>query len=92
MKNKSIIILTTLAIACLAGCVQVSGTRKPDGTLQVSTHRFFWSSEGINFSTTSASNGNFSTTLSVQKSSTDAAALGAVAAGVAQGLAGAVKP
>ena len=86
---KKLIILIPLI---LSGCVQVSGTRKPDGTLSINTHRFFWASEGISFTTSSGSNGNFITSLSVQKSSVDAAAIGAVAQGVAQGLASGVKP
>jgi hypothetical protein len=80
-----------LLVALLfCGCVQVSGTRKSDGTLSINTHRFFWQSEGINF--TLKDTNNLSVTLSVQKSSVDSTALGAVAQGVAQGLAAGAKP
>ena len=82
MKN----IIAILALLALTGCVQVSGTRAPDGTLTVNTHRFFWASEGIAFTLTEATNKTLSATLSVQKSSVDAAALQAVAQGVAAGM------
>lgn len=85
---KTIISLLFLIVLC--GCVQVSGTRKPDGTLAINTHRFFWASEGINF--TLKDTNNLAVTLSVQKSSVDSTALAAVAQGVAQGLAAGIKP
>lgn len=81
-------ILFVILIA--AGCVQVSGTRKPDGTLAINTHRFLWASEGINF--TLKDTNNLSVTLTVQKSSVDSTALAAVAQGVATGLANSAKP
>ena len=84
--------LVILPLLLLAGCVQVSGHRSPDGALTISTHRLLWSSEGITFTTSSAADGKFVTTLTVQKSNPDAQAIGAVAEGVAKGLAASVKP
>ena len=95
MNTKITILLSAFAlgsIIALAGCVQVTGTRKPDGTLNIATHRFLWASEGITFQTSENSNGVFSTTLAVQKSNADAQALGAIAEGVAKGVASGVKP
>jgi hypothetical protein len=63
----------------LTGCVQVTGTRSADGALSINTHRFFWASEGISFTLANSTNGVMSTTLTVQKSSVDAAAITAMA-------------
>ena len=84
-------IILSLALLALCGCANVTGSRvAPDGSkLQITSTRFFWSSEGIQF--TLADTNGFRTTLSVQRSSVDAAAIQAVAAGVVQGMAQSMK-
>jgi hypothetical protein len=79
--------LAVLAAAGGSGCSSINGSRElADGSrLRISANRFFWSSEGVETSVTETNGLKF--TLSVQKSSVDAAAIGAVASGVAQGLA-----
>jgi hypothetical protein len=72
------------ALFALPGCSAISGTRKPDGTLTITSHRLLWASEAIDFSV--ADTNAFKTTLKVQKSNADAQALGAIAEGVAKGL------
>jgi hypothetical protein len=89
MKIK-LTLVSLIFCSLLTGCVQISGTRTKDGALSINTHRFFWASEGINF--TVADTNGFSTTLSVSKSSVDSVAIGAVAQGVAAGLVKGVKP
>lgn len=90
MKKLSLIVGAAFVLT-LSGCVQVSGTKTADGSLKVSTHRFFWASEGIDFSVKDEK--GFSTGLKVSKSTVDAAAISAVAEGFAKGVvAGATKP
>lgn len=67
-----------------AGCSAISGTRKPDGTLTITSHRLLWSSEAIDFSV--ADTNQFKAGLKVKKSNVDAEALSAIAEGVAKGL------
>lgn len=83
MKRFAFIVIVCL---CCAGCVQVSGTRSPDGTLTVNTHRFLWASQGIAFTLNEGTNGSLSTTLSVNNSSVDDAALQAIVQGVVTGV------
>lgn len=88
MKRIRVAILSLGLVA--VGCVSINGTRTaPDGSvLTIKTTRFAWASEGINF-TLQDTNG-FKTTLAVQKSTVDSAAIGAVAKGVAEGMAAGV--
>lgn len=90
MKLKLLIGL--VVIVTMAGCSSTRGRRttKDGSVLTVSNHRFFWASEGVDF-TVRDTNG-FSASLSIQKSNPDAQAIGAVAEGVAKGLAAGVKP
>ena len=83
--------LLLIPLLFLTGCVQVSGTRSPDGTITISTHRFLWTSEGIAFTLDEGTNGSLSTTLTVNKSSTDDAALAAVVQGAVQGAIAGMK-
>lgn len=71
----------------LAGCCMTEGSRQaPDGSLlKIHNVRFFWASEGVNF-TLRDTNG-VAVSLALQRSTVDAAALSAVAEGVAKGLA-----
>lgn len=78
---KKYIIIALASLAC-AGCVQVSGTRTADGTITISTHRFFWASEGIDFATSVKTNGLLTANLKVSKSSTDTASIAAVFTGM----------
>jgi hypothetical protein len=80
MKNT---IALLLLISC-CGCVQVSGTRKTaDGSsLTISTTRFLWSSEGIDFSTSVSTNAILDAKLKVAKSSTDATSIKEVFTGL----------
>ena len=73
-----------MVVIILTGCVQVSGSRKPDGTLSITSHRFFWASQGINF-TVGDTNG-LKVLLQVNTSTVDSAALQAIAQGVAAGV------
>jgi hypothetical protein len=60
----------------LCGCSTIVGTRTKDGDLTLTSHRFLWASEGISFSL-SDTNG-LTTSLKVQKSSSDATSIDAV--------------
>ncbi len=75
-----------LGLFVLSGCAYVTGTRQaPDGSvLRISSVRWLWQSEGVNF-TLSDTNG-VRVGLSLAKSNPDAAAIGAAAEGVARGL------
>lgn len=86
-----LLLLLPLALV-LAGCSTVSGERQlPDGSiLKVRTHRFLWSSEGIE-ATTKDQQG-FEFTLRVLKSNPNVEAMKAIAEGAAQGAAKGVKP
>lgn len=90
MQTK-LTLLTALLMAAvlITGCCATSYTLKQPGgqEITVKNNRFFWATDSysVNFSTNGAS-------ISVNKSSTDSAAIGAVAEGVAKGLASAVKP
>lgn len=75
------LLITTLYVS---GCSMVSGHRKPDGTIVVTSWRFLWKSEAIVFSLASPT--NFSAQLSIGKSVTDAQAVGAVTEGVVRAL------
>lgn len=76
-----------LLIPLVAGCAYITGTRTaPDGSrLSITSSRLLWSSEGVKSSVTDSNGLSF--TLEVQKSNPDAQAIGAVAEGVAKGLA-----
>lgn len=92
-KRVTVELLAVMAIAAGAtGCSSVYGTRTlPDGSqLKISSHRAFWASEGIKASTKDKAGFEFS--LEVQKSNPDAQAIGAVAKGVAEGIAAGAKP
>lgn len=84
-------IVGLLAIALLTGCSFTKGTRttRNGDILTVQNQRFFWSSQGINF-TVRDTNG-FSASLSIEKSNPDAQALEATARGAAQGAASSLK-
>lgn len=72
MKRRAALVF----LLVLCGCSMVSGTRRPDGTLTVTSWRALWKSESIAFSVTDS---NLTATLTVGKSTTDAQALAAVA-------------
>lgn len=72
----------------LPGCAMVSGKRQPDGTLTVTSWRLFWKSERIEFATSGT---NWSVSLRVGSSITDAQSVKAVAEGAAQGAVKGVK-
>lgn len=86
-----LLIIASLALVA-TGCSSISGTRTlPDGTqLTVRSMRFFWASEMISAGTEDTN--GFKFTLTVGKSKSDADAIGAVARGVAEGLAKGVSP
>lgn len=90
MKIKLLIGL--VAIAALTGCSVTKGIRvaKDGSTLAVTNRRLLWNSEGVDF-TVKDTNG-FAVSLSIQKSNPDAQAIGAVAEGVAKGLAKGAMP
>lgn len=73
----------------LTGCnTTVFTMTKPDGTkVSISNGRLLWTSDS--YSATLTTNG---ASLSANKSSTDSTAMAAVAQGVIQGMAAAVKP
>lgn len=73
-----------LLLPLLAGCAHISGERTPDGTLKLTTTRFLWSSQNVQFSLTDGT--NMVVTLKASKSNSDSEALGAIAEGVARGL------
>lgn len=68
----------------LCGCAHIAGERKPDGTLTLTTTRFLWSSQNVEFSVSDGT--NLVVTLKAKKSQTDAEALSAIAEGVARGM------
>lgn len=76
----------------LVGCSFTQGTRTaPDGSkLTVRNTRFLWASEGVTFGVTDTN--GFRVDLSIRKSRPDIEAIGAVAEGVAKGMAQGVKP
>lgn len=73
----------------LTGCSMVSGTRRADGTLMVTSWRLLWKSEAIRFSVVST---NFSSTLEIGSSTTDAAAVESVVKGAVEGAMKGVVP
>lgn len=89
MKTKLSLLALCLA---LTGCSSITGSRVlPDGTkLTVHSWRFFWSSEAISAGTEDTN--GFKFTLTVGKSNADAQTLGAVAKGVAEGMAKGAMP
>lgn len=90
----AVLLLLGLGLAGLlaSGCSSTSGVRVlPDGSkLAISNLRLLWASEGIKATTKDLQGFEFS--LEVNKSNPDAQALGAVAEGVAKGIATAAKP
>ena len=89
MKRIALLLGLTLLVA---GCSSITGTRTlPDGTtLTVKSHRWFWSSEAITATTKDTT--GFIFELNIGKSTTDATTLGAVAKGVAEGMAKGAMP
>ena len=84
MFVRGIIPLTLIPLTMLfAGCSMVSGTRKTDGTLVVTSWRMLWKSEAISFT---AGDTNFSATLRIGKSTTDAEATAAVTQAIVTGV------
>lgn len=83
MFVRGIIPLTIIPLTLLCGCSMVSGTRHTDGRLVVTSWRLLWKSEAIRFS---AGDTNFSATLSIGKSATDAEATAAVTQAVVTGI------
>jgi hypothetical protein len=84
--KKSLLLL--LPVALFAGCCATNfSATKPDGTkVAVSNYRLIWSTEAYNCNISSNS-----ASLTANKSSTDSAAIAAVAQGVVQGMAAAAK-
>jgi len=79
-------LLSFIALAALCGgCAVTSGTRTlPDGsTLTIRSSRFLWISEGVKVRTQDQNGFEFS--LEMQKTSPDAATMGAIAEGAARG-------
>lgn len=75
-----------LCLLCLfvaTGCSVTRGTRQPDGTLVVTNYRLLWKSEAVSFTTNST---NFNARLTLGKSTSDDAAVGAVVEGVTTGI------
>lgn len=68
----------------LSGCAHIAGERSPDGTLKLTTTRFLWSSQNVQFSLSDGT--NIVVTLRSSKSNSDSEALGAIAEGMARGL------
>lgn len=64
----------------IPGCCSVEGTRSADGSLSIRSTRVFWASEGIDFSLTDTN--RITTSLKVQKSSTDSTAIANVFTGL----------
>lgn len=77
--KKVLAVMAGLVFGC-CGCSTIVGTRAADGALTITSHRFFWTSEGIEFSL--ADTNRLVTTLKVQKSSTDSTAVAAVFSGL----------
>jgi hypothetical protein len=83
---------TLFALLCV-GCSMVSGTRKPDGELVVTSWRMLWKSEAVDFSITEIQpsplaprpSTPFTARLVIGKSSSDDAAVGAVTEGAVKG-------
>lgn len=71
------------SVANLSGCSVVTGKRAPDGTITVSSYRCLWRSEAVRVQTSYA---DFALGLSVGRTETDSAAVGAVSAGAVKGL------
>ena len=65
-----------ICVTLLTGCVKVSGTKTANGDLKISSHRFVWASEGIDFSV--KDDKGFTTSLKVAKSKPDSDVTGVV--------------
>lgn len=78
--------LLLVGLLCCCGCSMISGTRKPDGTMRITSWRALWKSELITFryieippgASWSSTNG-WDVEITIGKSSTDKEALAAVA-------------
>lgn len=66
------LIILCVSVAFFTGCAMVSGERKADGALIVTSWRLLWKSEAINFSVTDS---NLTARLAVGNSTTDDQAL-----------------
>lgn len=77
------LILSVLVLVSF-GCAHISGERAPDGTLKISTTRFLWSSQRVEFNVRDGT--NLVVTLRVNKSNSDNEALAAIAEGAARGI------
>jgi hypothetical protein len=75
MLNKLITCAALIGLLAVSGCCSIKGERVLDdgSVLKISNTRFFWSSEGIDFSVTDLQ--GFTTSLKVSKSSVDSTAL-----------------
>lgn len=84
MNTKLLCLL--LAVLSCGGCANVSGSRTaPDGSvLKITTWRFFWASQNINFSITDTN--RLTVTLKVSKSNVDTDAIAAAAEGAVKGM------
>lgn len=82
VKGMKLIPLTIIPLTLL-GCSVTRGVRSPDGSLTVTNYRALWTTEAVDFSTTS---GDFTARLKIGKSATDDAAVAAVVSGVVKGL------
>lgn len=83
---KPVLPILAIAVSLLAGCAHITGARRaPDGSvLAISSTRFLWDSEGVNFTLTDTN--GISVGLGVTKSNPDADAIKAIADGVSAGL------
>lgn len=73
-----------------AGCSSVTGTRKPDGTLTVTSFRALWKSEAIAFSLKDTN--GFTATLTIARSGTDEQSVKAAVEGAVSAIIRAYRP
>ena len=89
MKKVAVLVSLVVATSMLTGCntIEFQKTSANGDSLTVRNQRMFWSTDSYE-----ATLGTNSATLKASKSSVDSVAIGAVAEGVARGLAAGANP
>ena len=84
-KNRLQFLALCFLCVLLCSCSAVTGQRKPDGTIIVTQWRLLWKSEAVNVVANYAAT-NFNLQVSVGKSASDDASVGAVTEGAVRAI------